>query len=191
MSSPDEVSIGMNMRTLRKRAGVTLDSLAEKVGITKSTLSKIETGKISTAIATLLRIAEALGVQPADFFLRREERPPYVYTRKGFGQIVTRNGSRLGYTYEALAQDMVDKLAEPFFCTIDKNDKLGDFQHAGEEFVYILSGKIQYTIGEDTLTMSAGDSLYFNSSIVHSIRALSESPVKLLFVMIAPSPVVR
>ncbi len=86
---------------------------------------------------------------------------------------------------------MVDKSAEPFLCTVDKDDKIGDFQHAGEEFVYILSGKIIYTIGRDSITLKAGDSLYFNSAIVHSIKALSITPAKLILVMITPSPRIR
>ncbi|MEW5818248.1 MAG: XRE family transcriptional regulator, partial [Spirochaetota bacterium] len=189
--SIDEKKIGENIRDIRKRIGITLDDLAEKVGITKSTLSKIETGKTSTPINTMLRIANALEVDITEFFLKRRDRPPYVHTRKGLGQIVTRDGSRFGYTYEALALKMVDKLAEPFLLTIDKNDNTGDFQHAGEEFVYILSGTIIYTIGNDSITLNPGDSLYFNSGIVHSMRVLSDTPVKLLFVMITPSPRLR
>ena len=191
MNEINEKTIGENIRKIRKHAGITLDALAEKVGITKSALSKIETGKTSTPIATLLRIAKALAVDITNFLLSRERRPIYALTRKGFGQIVTRNGSRLGYTYEALAHDLVEKLAEPFLCTIDKNDKIGDFQHAGEEFVYVLSGKIQYRIGDETLVLRAGDSLYFDSAIVHSIKALSDSPVKLLFLMISPFPRIK
>jgi transcriptional regulator with XRE-family HTH domain len=187
----DEKRIGRNIRDIRKRTGVTLDYLAEEIGMTKSTLSKIETGKTSTSVATLLKIAEALGVEITEFFLKQRERPPYIHTRKGFGQIVTRDGSRFGYTYEALANGMVDKLAEPFLCTVDRNDLTGEFQHAGEEFVYILSGEIIYTIGSDSITLKAGDSLYFDSSIVHTIRAISEMPVKLIFIMIPPSPRIR
>lgn len=191
MNEINEQTIGENIRNLRKQAGITLDALAEKVGLTKSALSKIETGKTSTPIATLLRIANALTVDLTRFLTARERRPNFTLTRKGFGQIVTRNGSRLGYTYEALAHDLVEKLAEPFLCTIDKNDKIGDFQHAGEEFVYVLSGKIRYTIGDESVILGAGDSLYFTSSIVHSIQALSDKPVRLLFLMIAPFPRIK
>jgi len=191
MNEINEKIIGENIRSIRKQAGITLDALAEKIGITKSALSKIETGKTSTPVATLLRIARSLSVDITNFLLTRERRPVYALTRKGFGQIVTRSGSKLGYTYEDLAHDLVEKLAEPFLCTIAKNDKIGGFQHAGEEFVYILSGKIQYTIGEEKLVLAAGDSLYFDSSIVHSIKALSDSPVKLLFLMIAPFPRIK
>jgi transcriptional regulator with XRE-family HTH domain len=187
----DEKRIGENIRDIRKRNGVTLNRLAEEIGITKSTLSKIETGKTSTPVSTLLKIAAALGVDITEFFLKQRERPPYIHTRKGYGQIVTRDGSRFGYTYEALANGMVDKLAEPFLCTINKNDMTGEFQHAGEEFVYILSGDIIYTIGSDSITLKAGDSLYFDSSIVHTLRAISDKPVKLIFVMITPSPRIR
>ncbi len=132
----EEQQITENIRDIRNRVGVTLDKLSSKVGITKSTLSKIERGKASTPINTLIKIAKALGVDISEFFIQRRERPAYVHTRKGLGQIVTRDGSRFGYTYEALASEMVDKSAEPFLCTVDKDDKIGDFQHAGEERVF-------------------------------------------------------
>lgn len=191
MNDISEKTIGENIRNIRKQAGITLDALADKVGITKSALSKIETGKTSTPVTTLLRIARALSVEVTNFFVSRERRPAYALTRKGFGQIVTRNGSKLGYTYEALAHDLVEKLAEPFLCTIDKNDKIGDFQHTGEEFLYVISGKLQYKVGDEILVLGAGDCLYFDSAIVHSLKALSEKPVKLLFVMIAPFPRIK
>lgn len=99
---------------------------------------------------------------------------------------MTFDESRVGYVYEAIATNMADKLAEPYLCTIDNRDKSIEFQHPGEEFIYILSGKIEYTVGTDKLILSAGDSLYFDSSNIHHFRTLSTKPVKMLFIKINP-----
>lgn len=186
MENISEKVIGENIRNIRKQIAMTLDKLAIEVGVTKSTLSKIETGKIIPPIATLLRIANALNVKVTMFFMEKEKRPSYVVTRKNYGQIVTFDESRVGYVYEAIATNMADKLAEPYLCTIDNRDKSIEFQHPGEEFIYILSGKIEYTVGTDKLILSAGDSLYFDSSNIHHFRTLSTKPVKMLFIKINP-----
>ena len=180
----DEQSIGANIRGLRGEAGVTLTALAKKAGMTKSTLSKIENGQVSPPISTLMRLAEALDVRLAEFFREADGGPAYVLTRKGQGRIISRDGSRLGYSYEGLALEMQDKLGEPFVLTIRPGDPVGEFQHGGEEFVYVLAGRMEFEIGDDVLKLGAGDSLYFDPNQVHRTRVLGTRPVRFVCVFI-------
>ena len=133
-----ERTIGENIRRLRVRAGLTLTSIAQRAELTKSTLSKIETGKTSPPISTLIRIARAMNVPIVEFFVDEDKNPACVLTRKGKGQIVIRNGSRFGYSYEALALKKPDKSVEPFLLTIRPDDPPGEFHHTGQEFIYML-----------------------------------------------------
>ena len=112
-----EQLIGANIRAIRQASKASLDDVAKRAGITKSTLSKIENAKISTPISTLVAIAKALGVRLAAFF-KEEEVSGYVLTRNGKGKAIVRDGTRFGYTYEALAIDFQNKPVEPFFLTI-------------------------------------------------------------------------
>jgi transcriptional regulator with XRE-family HTH domain len=184
----DEGIIGNNIRTLRDRAGLTVTALALKSQMTKSTLSKIETGQISPPISTLLRIAEALDVTISEFFLEPEKSPLYVLTRKGQGRIITRDGSKLGYSYEGLALEMKKKIGEPFLLTIRPGDPPGQFQHGGQEFVYMLSGQMEFTVGGEALTLNPGDSLYFDPTHVHNTRVLGKSPAKFICVFMQDIP---
>ena len=152
--------------------------------MTKGTLSKIETGQISPPIATLMRIAKALDVSITDFFVDADPQPAYVLTRKNQGTIVSRNGSKFGYSYEALALEKRAKAVEPFLLTINPTDPPGEFHHRGQEFIYMLSGRMEFTIAEDRLVLRAGDSLYFDSQQLHKTQVLGKKPTKFICVFI-------
>ena len=107
-------------------------------------------------ISTLLRIAEALGVPLVDFFADQAPPPRYVFTPKNARQIVSHQGSKFGYCYEALALDKPDKYVEPFLLTIKPDDPPGQFHHKGQEFLFMLSGAMDFTIDQDVLRMKPG-----------------------------------
>ncbi len=176
----NEKIIGNNIRNWRLKKGLTLTETAKAANLTKSALSKIETGRISPPISTVLRIGQALSVSLAEFFAEPGRAPNYVLTRKGQGKPLVRDGSEFGYSYEALALDMPGKLAEPFMMTIKPSDQTATFQHGGDEFMFILSGKMEFTVAGEMLTLGPGDSLYFNPRHPHSARALGKEEVRYL-----------
>ena len=172
----NEQTLGRNIRQLRHRAGMTLTSLAKKARMTKSTLSKIETGQTSSPISTLLRIAETLEVTISEFFIEEETNPPFILTRKGQGQIISRDGSQWGYAYEALALKLKQKIGEPFLLTVRPGDPKGQFQHGGQEFIHMLSGQMECSVGGTLLKLNPGDSLYFDPSFVHTTKVTGKRP---------------
>lgn len=184
----DEQTIGRKIRKLREDIGYTLTAVARRADLAKSTLSKIERGQISPPISTLLRIADGLGVRLADFLDEDDGHPPYVLTRKGKGAILQRDGSRFGYAYECLAATMRDKQVEPFLLTIKPNDPLGRFHHGGQEFIYMLSGKLEMSIGEHQLLLKPGDSLYFDPTNVHTTKVNGNQPARFLCIFIQEGP---
>jgi transcriptional regulator with XRE-family HTH domain len=161
--------IGDHLKALRAARGMTLDALAGKTGLTKSYLSKIQNSRKVPPIATLSRIAQALGTSIGGFFanllqpgegasvVRRNERLPVV-----------RGGSAFGYDYVSLAHDRLLKRMEPFIFTFpSKIDRHVFFDHGGEEFVFILSGKVVFQVGDRQHELEKGDSLYFDAAIPH------------------------
>jgi quercetin dioxygenase-like cupin family protein len=129
-------------------------------------------------------VAAALQVELASFFTQPGPRPMYAYTPKGKGKILTRDGSRFGYAYEALALNMPGKRAEPFLLTIRPGDPQGQFAHEGQEFIYMLSGSMEFVVGEEVFTLKQGDSLYFNATVAHRTRVLGSKPAKFICVFI-------
>lgn len=163
---------------------MTLSTVAKRADLNKATLSKIETGRISPPIATLLRVAKALHVSITDFFVDTQAKPEYVLTRKGDGVRVNTRDSQFGYSYEALAFGRMNKAAEPFFLTIEPTDPPGEFHHQGQEFIYMLSGRMGFAVGNEELVLSRGDSLYFNAAHVHRTKVLGNRPARFICVFI-------
>ena len=162
-------NIGAHLKVLRAARGMTLDSLASATGLTKSYLSKIQNSRKLPPIATLSRIAQALGTGIGSFFgdileahegasvVRRNERLPVV-----------RGGTAFGYDYVSLAHQRLSKSMEPFVFTFpSKIDRHVFFDHGGEEFVFILAGKVVFQVGDERWTLQEGDSIYFDAAIPH------------------------
>ncbi len=180
----NEKVIGETIRAIRESKGASLTAVADAAGISKGALSKIEKAQVSAPISTLLRVAKALNVHLSRFFTDPKGSPDYVVTRKGKAPVITRGGSEFGYTYQALALEMSDKLADPFLLTISPGDKRGIYRHGGEEFIYVLNGKMEMTLGSESFVLNAGDSIYFDPSYKHSCAALGSKPVRMIAVFI-------
>lgn len=176
----DERIVGQNIRSLREERRLSLTTAAAKAGISKGTLSKIETARISPPISTLLSVANALGVHLSRFFIEPEERPPWVVTRKGEAPHISPRGAECGYAYRALALNMPNKDVEPFLLTVRPTDRPVVFQHGGQEFIYMLSGRMRMMIGDDEVVLGEGDALYFDPSHPHSCRALDRKSARFL-----------
>jgi quercetin dioxygenase-like cupin family protein len=132
----------------------------------------------------MLRIAAALELPLAELFAESETSAPCLLTPKGKGQIISRDGSRFGYCYEALALGMKNKSAEPFLLTIQPGDPVGRFRHGGEEFIYMLSGCMQFTVGNQAVRLRPGDSLYFDPRQEHRTQILGKKPARFLCLFI-------
>ncbi len=176
----DETTIGAKIREIRLASKASLTEVAKRAGITKSTLSKIETGQLSSPISTLLAIAAALGTRLSNFFQEEERDRRLSLTRKGEGRLLVRDGSRFGYAYEGLAVDFPNRLVEPFLLTINPDDKPGTFNHEGQEFIYMLSGRVEISVGNETFEMNEGDFLYFDPSLTHKTRLIGTEPARFL-----------
>ena len=176
----DERAIGQNIRALRETKGLSLTEAAARAGLSKGALSKIETAQISSPISTLLAIAGALDVHLSQFFIEPAEKPSYVVTRSGRAPVISRGGSQYGYSYQALAMDMPDKLAEPFLLTVRPGDKRGVFKHKGQEFIYMLAGRMRMRLGAHEVVLEPGDSLYFDPTQEHTCEALDRKAAQFL-----------
>jgi transcriptional regulator with XRE-family HTH domain len=180
----NERTIGQNIRRLRETTGQTLTDMARAANITKSTLSKIENGQVSSPISTLIRIADALNQRIDQFFVETEGESIYVLTGKGKGRLVTRDGSRFGYTYEALAAGFPHKLAEPFILTTQPGDRPKPFTHDGQEFIHMLAGRMRFFIAGKSFLIGPGDSLYFDSRYEHYSWVVGKRPARFLCVFL-------
>jgi len=192
-ASDIERYIGSRIAALRGERSLTQEQLAEAIGVTKGYVSKIENGHIVPPIGTLVKIAHALQVEVTDFLkasvdgnedaasiVRVDERQPAV-----------RGASAFGYDYISLAHKKRHKHMEPFLFSFPTDiSKEVHFEHEGEEFLFILSGRVEWEMVMDGESkkwiLEPGDSLYFESRIPHRGRGLG-ADAKALIVIYTPA----
>jgi transcriptional regulator with XRE-family HTH domain len=180
--------IGKKIRVLRKNAGLVLRDLSDRTGLSKPLLSQIEKEVVSPPIATLLKISKALSVNIGFFFQDNDPEEKVVLVRRDESKVIDSRyfgREESGYYYEALAYKKSKKYMEPFLVEFKrkKPDKLSYFSHEGEEFIYLLEGKLEFRTENEQYVLNPGDSLYFESSIPHAYRALERKNAKALTVV--------
>ncbi len=181
----NETVITKKIKELRTSRNLSLEKLAELTGFTKGYLSRIENSDKAPPIYTLSRISQALGVDITLFFSDNPDTPRlqhYSITRRDERLEVGGRGTRYGYNYEALAFNKAGKNMEPYVVTVDFERK-ADFQHEGEEMLFILEGEIEFVLNEESFVLKQGDTIYFDSSLPHSGRSLGEKKAKMLLVI--------
>jgi transcriptional regulator with XRE-family HTH domain len=195
--STDEIAVSARLRALRASSGLTLESLAELSGFTKGYLSKIENGRNAPPIASLARIARAMGQDLSYFFVdpaapQEVEKDPadakvsvvHRWERKP----VVRGGTAFGYDYVSLAHKKGRKHMEPFIFTFPSEVDINTyFEHPGEEFIYIMAGEVEFEVKVNgrlrQWKLEAGDSIYFESRLPHRGRSVNGDAQALVVVM--------
>jgi len=188
-SAIEELKVGGKIKDLREKNFFTLQDLAAKTGLTKSVLSEIEADEVMPPVATLLKLARALNVGMAYFF--RDEAPveQISVTRAGARVRVKRRPhhreGEVDYIYESLEARMPGKHMEPLlvdFVPMETADMVFT-SHEGEEFLFLLDGRLEFRTNDRVETLSAGDALYFDSALNHSFRSLTDQPAKAVVVV--------
>jgi transcriptional regulator with XRE-family HTH domain len=172
--SSDRV-IGERVAQLRARLGMTLDQLAARTGFTKGYLSKIENSRKVPPIGSLSRIAQALHTEITELLHpeAKSAASAFCLVRANERLPVVRGGTAFGYDYVSLADTKSHKRMEPFLFTFPSQiDKHVYFEHEGEEFIFVLSGRVEWQAGSEKVILEPGDSVYFDSRLPHRGRAL-------------------
>jgi transcriptional regulator with XRE-family HTH domain len=185
MQQVDE-TFGNRLRELRHLRRRTLKAVAERAEVSESFLSQVERGKASASVASLTRIAAALGVSVADLFepdgarrpprvLRREARPVLPFGERGRKYLLT---PRPLEHLEVFVGEL-----EPGGSTGDETYTHGD----SEELFVVLSGRVHLQLGDDVHELEAGDSIDYRSSSPHRASNAGDTPAEVMWVISPPS----
>lgn len=164
------MDIGIKIRKLRVEQRRTLQEIADASGFTKSFLSKIENGKAVPAVASLMKIADVLGVKASEL-MDEDGYTGTVYVPKNDSKMVK---TEKGYLFTPIAAERTDKAMQPYLF-IARKGEINDqkLSHEGEEFIYILEGELKYQVGNVEYHLKPGDSLYFNSLENHELTPIT------------------
>jgi len=181
------MDLGTKIRKLRKRQRRTLKDIAESGGFTPSLLSKIENGKTMPPVSTLSRIAEALGVTFA-ILLDGSDREGPVHTPAAAVKAAGLVKTDRGYRFFPFAVERPTKQMQPFLFEVEKGKvRRQALSHSGEEFIYVLTGRIKFRVGNVEYRLDPGDSLYFDSEEEHEVTPVSHKALYLAIFHEPPS----
>ena len=188
--APVESLIGARIAERRAELGITLERLAAATGFSKGYLSKIENSRKVPPIGSLSRIAAALRTDITELLHTAPEGAGggLSVVRAGERRPVVRGGTAFGYDYVSLADNRRDKKMEPFLFTFPSQiDKYVFFEHDGEEFMFVLSGRVEWQAGSRRIVLEPGDSVYFDARLPHRGRAL-DGEATAVVVTYSPKP---
>ncbi|MDI9893328.1 XRE family transcriptional regulator [Rhodococcus sp. IEGM 1381] len=174
----DENWIGRRIASLRRERGWTLAVVGQRVGLSTTQLSRIESGGRQSSVGTLIELArvfemslsELVAQEPAQTFhlVRAGDHAPYDSAN---GAMTPLSGHYPGISAVLL--------------TIQPSSDAPTAHHSGEEWLYILHGSVEVSIGNERVHLESGDALHFPSAHAHSVRGLGDGPTRALLVSTA------
>jgi transcriptional regulator with XRE-family HTH domain len=177
--------IGARIAFLRRQRGISLEELAQKSGLTKSFLSKLERSLSVPSISTAMALAKAFGLTVGQLMGEQEYNDAICVVRKGDRRSFMRRGSEVGYDYEMLAAAKSFKMMEPYIMRPPLEFQDERFEHTGQEFLFVLSGCLEVEFAGRPIRLNAGDAVYFDSHIPHRSRSLKGKVAEALVIVTA------
>jgi transcriptional regulator with XRE-family HTH domain len=180
----DVRALGESLRQARKDRGLTVEALATQAGVSSGLISQLERGQGNPAFLTLRRLADALSLPLAHFV-----------QGPSTGGMLVRAGERKrlampesGLVYELLTPSLQGRL-EVLRTQVPAGwtNESKPFEHAGEECVHLLSGRLDVVVGSDRFRMEVGDSLTYDATVPHWYHNPGRKAAVLLGVVTPPS----
>lgn len=174
LSGQKTQAIGEKIRSLREEKGISLDELSHMTGFEVELLASIEKNEIQPQLGTILKLSKALE-SAFSRLVSDVGTKLYSVTRKDEAKTIFRSASGKGkkqvYTYKSLAPEVKGRHMESMIVQLEENPDDKPSVHEGEEFIYVLAGRVVLKIGGDSFELEPGDSVYYLSTTPHLIAA--------------------
>ncbi|MBR4934050.1 MAG: AMP-binding protein, partial [Clostridia bacterium] len=163
------------IREMRDICGLTEAEMAEKTEVTLEAYRLYEEGRLDFPFTFIHKCALAFNIGITDLLEGHSAHlKSYTVTRRGKGQETAKEE---GISIENLAPLFRGKIAEPYFVRYEYNEELQNkpihtTRHSGQEFDYVMSGRLKVQIGDNIEYLEPGDSIYYNSSSPHGMIAV-------------------
>ncbi len=180
-----KLELGERLRAVRQLRRLTLREVATAAGVSESFVSQLERGRSSASVATLQRLAAAVGIEISDLFAAEPQAGPRVLRREERRQL---EWGHLGR--KALLTPKPFHSLEVVAAGFDPGGSTGDepYTHGdSEELLLVLAGRVQLQLGSELLDLSTGDSVNYRSSTAHRVSNPGAEPAEVLFVISPPS----
>ncbi|HKJ80328.1 MAG TPA: XRE family transcriptional regulator [Prolixibacteraceae bacterium] len=185
-------TIGKKIKEFREFRQIKREDLALNANLDVVQIEKIEEKGIVPSLGHLIKISRALGVRIGTFLDDQDQIGPVIVKageEKSSASFSTKdNKTREHLNFFSLAQDKSGRHMEPFIVEIEPT-KVSDYKlstHEGEEFIYVLEGKIEVNYGKEVYELKQGDTIYMDSVVAHNVHAAGNKKAKLLAVVYTP-----
>ena len=172
------LEVAGRIREMREIFGFAVSEMAQKTEVSEADYLDYESGKKDFPFTFIHKCALAFGVGITDLLEGQSARlHSYTVTRKGEGQQTAKED---GIEIKNLAPLFRKKIAEPYWVRYEYNEELQNkpihlIKHSGQEFDFIMKGRLKIQIGDNVEYLSEGDSIYYNSSTPHGMIAVDGS----------------
>jgi transcriptional regulator with XRE-family HTH domain len=178
------VELAQRLKSLRLEKRLTLEEVADRTGLTRSWLSKVENFRVTPSLPALGQISRALGIPIAELVRGLDERPELVVVKRDERKTVERD-QNTQTVYESLAFKRVNRRMDPFLLTVPPGDVDREaLPHEGEEFLLVMSGRVDFEFNGETHCLEHGDSLYFDGNVKHRLLNRYKKPAEVLCVFL-------
>lgn len=182
------LQIGAKIKRFREDNALTLQDMAERTGLSTAVLSQIENHLISPPLGTLIRLTRALDLTPGHFFDQHPDKSFSIVRqaeRRPVSRFASKRGVQYGYSYESLGHDMKDRHMEPFLVTLEPATLASPkpASHDGQEFLFVLEGEMEVTLGDHSDVLQPGDTIYYDSNIPHLVQCKGNEKALILAVI--------
>lgn len=176
------MDLGEKIKSMRHQKGLTQEELANRCELTKGYISQLENNLNSPSIATLTDILSALGSSLSEFF-RDEKDEKVVFAKEEFIE-----NDNDGIISRWLIPNAQKNMMEPMMIELAVNTSTAeDFPHEGEEFGFVLEGRIDVKLGGKTYLCKKGEAFYYTASKPHYIANRGNGTAKFLWISTPPN----
>jgi electron transfer flavoprotein alpha subunit len=170
---------GALIRQMREARDWTAEQLAQATGQTPDFIGQVENEQLSPPVSFILSMAQTLQVDPGTF-LRKGEQTAIRDLRAQAYHRRTQD-----YNYTTLTPEAENSHLRAFMITIEPHHahKPVAYKHEGEEFIYVMEGALEFTLGTKAHALQPGESIHFNSDVPHKLKSLSSKPTRCLVVL--------
>lgn len=174
--------VGDRVREFRTSLQLTVADLADRIGMSKAMLSKVENNRASASLSTLARLSTALGVPITAFFRGLDEEHEVVFVKSGQGLTISQEALKPGAAYRLLGMMRGQhQRMEPVLVTFTEPiEHFPLYQHGGSELLYMIYGTMEYGCGRSRFVLEAGDVLQFQGDVSHGATQLLRLPIQFL-----------
>ena len=180
-----KLELGERLRAVRQLRRLTLREVATAAGVSESFVSQLERGRSSASVATLQRLAAAVGIEISDLFAAEPQAGPRVLRREERQQL---EWGHLGR--KALLTPKPFHSLEVVAAAFDPGGSTGDepYTHGdSEELLVVLDGIVHLQLGTEIFELRSGDSIDYRSSTPHRLVNAGEETAEVIWIISPPS----